>query len=70
MQSKVYQPVLRYENLTQLAALIKELLSSMVRDNEMDPGLFSSIISISTVFNTTENDKKKTLASYISPHSV
>lgn len=70
LQSKENQPFLTYQNLTQLAALLKELLSSMVRENESDAYLFSSVIAMSTVFVTMENNRKKTLASYISPHSV
>ena len=70
LQAKVGAPGLVYENLTQLAALIKELLSSMVRENESEPSIFSNVISLSVVFYTEENGRRKTLANYISPHSV
>jgi ecotropic viral integration site 5 protein len=68
LQSKVNQPYVEYQKLAQLAALIKELLSSMVRENESDPLLFCSIIALSVSFFTHENGRKKTLSSYISPH--
>ena len=70
LQNKTSQPFIVYEHLTQIAALIKELLSSMIRDNENDPFVFSNIVGLSDAFYTFENGKKKFLAYFISPHAV
>lgn len=70
LQSKMTQPYLSYHAITQIAALLKEILSLMVKENEYDASIFCNIISSSVNYYTAEKGRKKTLSNFISPHYV
>lgn len=64
------QPQLTFEKLTQIAALLKETLNSMIKETEYDAAVFLKVIECSTLFYSVENDRKKTLSFFISPHQI
>ena len=56
------------DNMTQIATLVKEMLSLMIKDSEYDADLFCSVIDISNTFYCIEQDRKKFLFNLLSPH--
>lgn len=71
LESKNSNRCLEYSKITQLAALIKSLLTAMMMETDTDPITFCKLITFSDKFYTeTPDDKKQFLSNLISSHCV
>ncbi|CAG9324067.1 unnamed protein product [Blepharisma stoltei] len=62
---------LEYSKITQLASLIKGMLTAMMIDGDTDSSIFCKVIFVSDKFYTeNEANKKQYLASFISSHCI
>jgi hypothetical protein len=56
------------ESITQIAALIKEAMNLMIKESEYDAEVFVTIIDLSGLFYCVQDNHKRFLCNFISPH--